>query len=58
MQAPSEPPSISAAAASDVSSGERLYVGMTEEGPFRRRPDDDAARSPRTMGYRQEEKQR
>ena len=29
---PSEPLSTSAAAASDVSSGERLYVGMTEEG--------------------------
>ena len=29
---PSEPPSTSAAAASDVSGGERLYVGMTEEG--------------------------
>ena len=30
---PSEPPQTSAAAASDASTGERLYVSMTEEGP-------------------------
>ena len=47
---PSEPPSTSAAAASDVSSGEATLRGHDRRGTFRRLLDDDAARSPQTMG--------
>ena len=47
---PSEPPSTSAAVASDVSSGERLYVGMTEEGLSGDYLMTMQRRSPRTMG--------
>ena len=53
---PSDPPSTSAAAANDDSSGERLYMSMTE-GDIQETtawPDDDAARSPQTMGTDEE----